>query len=242
MRKKLDEFAYLASHDLQEPLRKISTLSEFLKIRYKSTLDEDGCRYLDMITSSVENMRAIIESLLTFTNINVQTPLFEDVDLNEVLRAAISDQELRILETGAQVEISPMPHVVGVAMEFRLLFNNLLSNSLKFIGAKKPEISIQSVQLSPDALRQLNLPDHRTYYKIDLKDNGIGFEKEYAELIFGVFQRLNGKSEYRGFGIGLAVCKKIVERHNGLIFADSSLGEGSTFSIVIPQQQPQQHA
>jgi light-regulated signal transduction histidine kinase (bacteriophytochrome) len=241
MRKKLDEFAYLASHDLQEPLRKISTLSEFLKIRYKGTLDEDGCRYLDMITTSVENMRSIIDSLLTFTNINVQAPLFETVDINEVLQSAITDQELRISETGAQVNVSPMPQVEGVATEFRLLLNNLLSNSLKFIGDKKPVISIQSVQLSPDRIKQLNLPDDRVYYQIDLKDNGIGFEKEYAELIFGVFQRLNGKSEYRGFGIGLAVCKKIAERHNGLIFADGRLGEGSTFSIVIPKQQPTQH-
>lgn len=237
MRKKLDDFAYLASHDLLEPLRKISTLSEFLRIRYKDALGKDGGQYLDMIGTSVENMRGIINSLLEFTNINTTTPRFEKVSLNQVLENVKGDQELRIIETGATITIDSLPVVEGVPAELRILYNNLVGNALKFIGEKNPVITIESKELNTDDKKKYNFLNDKKYFKISLTDNGIGFEPEYAELIFGVFQRLNGKSDYKGFGIGLAVCKKIAERHNSLIFAESELGKGSTFSLIIPEQQ-----
>ena len=237
MRKKLDEFAYLASHDLLEPLRKISTLSEFLKIRYKDALGKDGGQYLDMIVTSVENMRGIIDSLLEFTNINVSEPKFENINLGQLLENVRIDQELKIQETGATINISSLPTVEGVPSELRILYNNLLSNALKFIGNRKPLIVVESRELTQQEKKEFNLPFTTKYFQISMTDNGIGFEQEYAELIFGVFQRLNGKSDYQGFGIGLAVCKKIAERHNSLILARSELGKGSTFSLVIPERQ-----
>ncbi|HEX5170678.1 MAG TPA: ATP-binding protein [Cyclobacteriaceae bacterium] len=237
MRKKLDEFAYLASHDLLEPLRKISTLSEFLRIRYKNALDDEGSHYLDMIGASVENMRAIIDSLLTFTSINVNPPQFEYVDLNRVFQSVMQDQDLKITETAAQVSCSSLPNVEGVQTELRLLFNNILSNALKFKNPEGPTVTIDFTELSENSKREHSLPIKKSFYQINVRDNGIGFEQEYADLIFGVFQRLNSKSEYQGFGIGLAVCKKIAERHNGLIFASSKLGGGSTFSLIIPKNQ-----
>jgi light-regulated signal transduction histidine kinase (bacteriophytochrome) len=237
MRKKLDDFAYLASHDLLEPLRKISTLSEFLKIRYKDALGKDGGQYLDMIATSVENMRGIINSLLEFTNINTKTPHFENTDLNQVLENVKMDQELRIIETNATITFNSLPIVEAVPAELRIMYNNLIGNALKFTRDKRPVITIESAELTSDEKKKYNLLNNRKYYKISTTDNGIGFEQEYAELIFGVFQRLNGKSDYQGFGIGLAVCKKIAERHSSLIFAHSELGKGSTFSLVIPEKQ-----
>lgn len=237
MRKKLDEFAYLASHDLLEPLRKISTLSEFLKIRYKEALGKEGGQYLDMIGTSVNNMRGIIDSLLEFTNINVAHPKFELLNLSQILENVKIDQDLRISETGANVKILPLPEIEGVPSEIRILYNNLLSNALKFVGKEKPLIVIEGHELNAQEKTKFNLPVTKKYFQISMTDNGIGFEQEYAELIFGVFHRLNGKSDYHGFGIGLAVCKKIAERHNGLIFATSELGKGSTFSLIIPERQ-----
>lgn len=237
MRRKLDEFAYLASHDLQEPLRKIATLSEFLRLRYRDVLGKDGGQYIDMILSSVNNMRGIIDSLLQFTNLDTATPKFESLNLNQVLADVLADQELKISETGATIDVRPLPKVEGVASEIRLLLNNLISNSLKFVCDVKPVIKVESTELSPGEKAELRINSAETFFRISVTDNGIGFENEYTELIFGVFQRLNAKSEYAGSGIGLATCKKIAERHNSLIFAKSEVGKGSTFSLVMPEHQ-----
>ena len=237
MRKKLNEFAYLASHDLQEPLRKIATLSKFLRIRYRDALGKDGGQYIDMILSSVNNMRGIIDSLLQFTNLDMDAPKFEPLNLDRVFQDVLSDQEFRISETGAVINVPPLPQVEGVASELRLLLNNLIGNSLKFVNDAQPVINVKSHVLQEKDKINLNLRSPEKFYHISISDNGIGFEQEYAELIFGVFQRLNAKSEYAGFGIGLATCKKIADRHNGLIYATSERGKGSTFSLVMPEHQ-----
>ncbi|HLT71146.1 MAG TPA: ATP-binding protein [Cyclobacteriaceae bacterium] len=237
MRKKLDEFAYLASHDLQEPLRKIGTLSEFLRLRYHDALGKEGAQYIDMILSSVNNMRGIIDSLLQFTDLDSKTPEFVPLKLNEVVADVLADQQLKISETGATIDVRPLPDVEGVASEIRLLMNNLISNSLKFVSGTKPNIKVESSPLDDHDKVKLKLTSPARFFKISVSDNGIGFEKEFCELIFGVFQRLNAKSEYAGSGIGLATCKKIADRHHSLIFAESELGKGSTFSLVIPEHQ-----
>ena len=237
MRKKLDEFAYLASHDLQEPLRKIATLSEFLRLRYKDALGKDGGQYIDMILSSVNNMRGIIDSLLQFTNLDHNTPRFEQLDMNRIFQDVMSDQDFKINETGATIEVRVLPSLEGVASEIRLLLNNLIGNSLKFVSNVKPHIRVGSCALTEQEKQRYNLTRPGTYYKISLTDNGIGFEQEYAELIFGVFQRLNAKSDYAGSGIGLATCKKIADRHGALILAESQLGKGSTFTLIMPERQ-----
>ena len=237
MRKKLDEFAYLASHDLQEPLRKIGTLSEFLRLRYQDALGKEGGQYIDMILSSVNNMRGIIDSLLQFTNLDSKVPEFVPLDLDQVVSDVLADQELKISETGATIDVHPLPHVEGVASEIRLLMNNLISNSLKFVNNTKPIIKVESTTLDDLDKAKLKLISPVRFFKISVSDNGIGFEKEYCDLIFGVFQRLNAKSEYAGSGIGLATCKKVADRHNSLIFAESELGKGSTFSLVMPEHQ-----
>jgi light-regulated signal transduction histidine kinase (bacteriophytochrome) len=187
-----------------------------------------------MISISVENMRAIIDSLLILTNINSEVLRFEEVDLNAVVTSSMSDQQTRIEETKAHIELGRMPKVSGDAIELQLLFSNLLSNALKFSVAD-PVISIEAIVLPDSAKQELALNPEKTFYRIDMRDNGIGFEQDHAEIIFGAFQRLNAKSEYKGFGIGLAICRKIVERHNGLIFAHSVVGKGSTFSIIVPR-------
>lgn len=237
MRKKLDEFAYLASHDLQEPLRKIGTLSEFLRLRYHEVLGKEGSQYIDMILSSVNNMRGIIDSLLQFTNLDSQTPAFVPLDLDRVVADVLADQELKISETGATIDVHPLPNVEGVASEIRLLMNNLIGNSLKFVSGTRPVIKVESTTLDECDKVKFKLNSPTRFFKISVSDNGIGFEKEYSELIFGVFQRLNAKSEYAGSGIGLATCKKVADRHNSLIFAESELGKGSTFSLVMPERQ-----
>lgn len=237
MREKLDEFAYLASHDLQEPLRKIGTLSEFLRLRYTDALGKEGGQYIDMILSSVNNMRGIIDSLLQFTNLDTTTPKFEPINLDRLFEDVLADQQLKITETGATVDVHPLPQVDGVASELRLLLNNLLSNSLKFVCDAKPLIKVEATALDDGDKSRLKLTSPARFFRISVTDNGIGFEKEYADLIFGVFQRLNAKSEYAGSGIGLATCKKIADRHNSLIIAESELGKGSTFSIVMPEHQ-----
>jgi len=237
MREKLDEFAYLASHDLQEPLRKIATLSEFLRLRYKDALGRDGGQYIDRILSSVNNMRGIIDSLLQFTNLDHNTPKFEQLDLDRIFQDVMSDQDFKIHETGAIIEVHDLPCVEGVASEIRLLLNNLIGNSLKFVSNVRPHIRVESRALTEEEKLKYNITRPGTYYKIAITDNGIGFEQEYAELIFGVFQRLNAKSDYAGSGIGLATCKKIADRHGALIMAEGQLGKGSTFTLIMPERQ-----
>lgn len=238
MRQKLDEFAYLASHDFQEPLRKIATLSEFLRLRYKDGLGKDGGQYIDMILSSVNNMRGIIDSLLQFTNLDTKAPKFEPLELDRILADVLADQEFKITESGATIDVHPLPRVEGVASEIRLLLNNIINNSLKFVCDTNPVIiKVRATDLDDEEKKKFRLRSPGRFYKISVTDNGIGFEKEYSELIFGVFQRLNAKSEYAGSGIGLAMCKKVADRHHSLIFAESELGKGSTFSLVMPERQ-----
>lgn len=235
----LEEFAYIASHDLQEPLRKISMFTERLRAKYESGLDQEGELFIDRILASASNMRTLIDNLLDFSRANRRSNTFDQVDLQMILQNVISDLELKIEETKAQIDFEgTFPSLEAVTSEMTQLFSNILSNALKF---RKQDtgtlIQVRGSKLSRAEKHTLGLPSTQQFHKIEIQDNGIGFEPEYAERIFQIFQRLNGKSEYPGSGIGLAICKKIVEKHNGLIFAKSKPEEGATFTVILPEKQ-----
>lgn len=237
--KDLEEFAYIASHDLQEPLRKISMFTERLKAKYDKTLDNEGELFIDRVLIAAANMRTLIDNLLDFSRANRRSNTFEQVDLKAVVNAAISDLELKIEESKAAITFSgTFPRVEAVTSEMKQVFTNILSNAIKFRkNSGNVDIDVRSAKMTRADKQALGLAAGHTFYKIEVQDNGIGFEPEYAERIFQIFQRLNGKSEYPGSGIGLAICKKIIEKHNGLIFAKSQLDEGAIFTVILPEKQ-----
>jgi light-regulated signal transduction histidine kinase (bacteriophytochrome) len=234
----LEEFAYVASHDLQEPLRKISTFGERLRSQCAGTLDKEATLYINRILASTENMRILIDNLLEFSKTTRSSHARVKCDLNTVLQDVLSDQDLKIEETKTKIEGGELPVIDAVPSEMRQLFNNLISNGVKFRKKNTdPVIRVQSQLLSEAEKSTYCLAPERTYYKILFSDNGIGFEKEYAEKIFQIFQRLHGKAEYPGAGIGLAICKKIVDNHEGLIYGSGNNGKGSTFTVILPEKQ-----
>ncbi len=236
--KELEEFAYVASHDMNEPLRKITTFIERLNNKYKDDLGEDGRLYLDRIVASVDNMRRLIDTLLEFSRTARSTQPAMMTDLNQILAEVRADLELKIEETNTVIESDKLPTVEAVPSQMKQLFDNLLNNSIKFRQPGiNPLIKIQSQRLTKKLKDDLNLDRERTWYKIDFIDNGIGFEPEYREKIFQIFQRLHGKTEYPGSGIGLAICKKIADHMNGSIIAHGEPGKGAIFTLILPEQQ-----
>jgi light-regulated signal transduction histidine kinase (bacteriophytochrome) len=234
----LEEFAYVASHDLQEPLRKISTFSERLKAKFAAPLGSEGSLYVDRILASTENMRILIDNLLEFSRMARSTYAFARINLQDIIRSVVTDLELKIEETGARIVLGTLPEVEVVAAEMKQLFNNLIGNAIKFRSEGEPIlIEINSDKVSRQEKEERHLPSELDYFKITIRDNGIGFEEEYAERIFQIFQRLHGKSEYPGSGIGLAICKKIADNHNGLIYAESTPGKGAAFHLILPEKQ-----
>jgi PAS domain S-box-containing protein len=236
--KELEEFAYVASHDLNEPLRKITTFIERLHNKYQSALGDDGRMYLNRIVASVDNMRKLIDTLLEFSRTARSSQPTEIVDLNKVLAEVRADLELKIEETGAQIIADRLPLLEAVPSQIKQVFDNLLNNSIKFRqSTTSPHISINCQKLNKKQKSELNLEFDMTWYRIDFTDNGIGFEPEYREKIFQIFQRLHGKAEYPGSGIGLAICKKIADHMNGLIYAHGEPGKGAIFTIILPERQ-----
>ncbi len=236
--KELEEFAFVASHDMQEPLRKITTFSDRLFEKYKDVLAGDGLMYLSRMVASAENMRLLINNLLDFSKISKNKQPFEPVNLNLILKQVKTDLELIIEETGTVINSSSLPMVEAIPSQMKQLFANICSNAIKF---RKPDVSplitIETTRLSDIEKNHFELQLHEAYYKISITDNGIGFEDEYSTRIFQVFQRLHGKSEYPGSGIGLAICKKILEYHHGVIFAENIPNTGARFVFILPEQQ-----
>lgn len=232
----LEQFAYVASHDLQEPLRKVQQFGDLLREQFKDQLG-DGLDYVDRMQHATGRMSALIRDLLTFSRISTQRERFAPVALDQVVKAALSDLEMVIGETGAKVSIESLPPIEGDALQLGQLFQNLLSNALKF---RRPgitsEIRIQYNYLPAAKLPNLVKPSRMAdyYHQIGVSDNGIGFEPKYTDRIFKVFQRLHGRNEYAGTGIGLAICEKVVANHGGAINATSQPGQGSTFRIYLP--------
>jgi PAS domain S-box-containing protein len=230
----LEQFAYIASHDLQEPLRKIEAFGDRLKRKYDKTLDEQGHDYLARMQNAAGRMRTLIQDLLAFSRVTTQSRGFSSFPLATLLQDVLGDLEVRIQETNAQVTVGSLPTVEADALQMRQLFQNLIGNALKFQQpGVLPTVSIQcSAEHSDDS------DPARALYCITVSDNGIGFDEKYLDRIFKVFQRLHGRNEYEGTGIGLAVCAKIVERHGGHLTAQSAPGQGATFMIRLPVQQP----
>ena len=236
--RELEEFAYAASHDMQEPLRKITTFSDRLSEKYGNQLEEEGAMYLSRMVASAENMRLLINGLLEFSKIAKTPTPYELVNLNTVLLQVLTELELKIEETNTQIVTGQLPNIYAVSSQMKQLFLNLLSNAIKFHKPGEfPHISISSQQLLENELIELGLSRRKSYLKIIFSDKGIGFEQEYADRIFQVFQRLHGKSDYPGSGIGLAICKKIAEYHGGVIYAHSKVNNGATFVLIVPEVQ-----
>lgn len=236
--KELEEFAYIASHDLQEPLRKITSFSERLKEKLPPNLEPDIQLYLNRMLAATDNMRRLIDNLLEFSRTSRTSEPFVKTDLNEIIAQVKADLELKVEETSTEIVTEKLPVVDAIPIQMRQLFTNLFTNSIKFRQPdKQPHINITCRLLDDDEKDDYHLRGNGNIYHISVIDKGIGFEQEYAMKIFQIFQRLHGKAEYPGSGIGLAICKKIVENHKGEIFATSEPGKGAEFIIIIPESQ-----
>ena len=243
----LEQFAYVASHDLQEPLRKIQAFGDRLKIKCEAVKLEEGRDYLERMQSAAARMQTLINDLLAFSRIIRASQPFTRVDLEAVTREVLGDLEHRIERTKATVQVGKLPMIDADPLQMRQLLQNLIGNALKFHAAGAvPVVKIDAQLVTREQIREDAVfknppptasPDDK-FCALTVQDNGIGFEEQYLEKIFAVFQRLHGRSEYEGTGVGLAVCRRITDRHGGLITAQSKPGEGATFVVILPMQQP----
>jgi signal transduction histidine kinase len=228
-------FNYISSHDLQEPLRKIQSLAGRILERETQNLSDTGKDYFYRMQAAATSMRQLIEDLLAYSRTNIAERKFEKIDLNRLIEDVKAELKENIEEKQAIIEVTQMCEMSVIPFQFRQLMHNLLRNALKFSSSQRPpHILIKSRIAKGNKLNNIKLVGTKSYCHISVADNGIGFEPEYKDRIFEVFQKLHSKKEYEGTGIGLAIVKKIVENHNGIITATSQLDEGATFDIYIP--------
>ncbi|MBW2173314.1 MAG: PAS domain S-box protein [Deltaproteobacteria bacterium] len=224
----LEQFAYVASHDMQEPLRKILSFGDRLEARYAKALDERGRDYMARMQNAAKRMQSLINNLLTLSRITIKAQPFVRINLADVVQTVMSDLELHVERAGGRVETGDMPTIDADPTQMRQLLQNLINNGLKFHEPeKKPVVKIHSQLMNETCT-------------ITVEDNGIGFDEKYLDRIFGVFQRLHGRGQYDGTGVGLAICQKIAERHGGSITARSSPGQGATFIVTLPVRHTQE--
>lgn len=222
----LQQFAYVASHDLQEPLRKIEAFGDRLITRCGEQLDDNGRLYTERMMNASGRMRQLINDLLSYSRVGTQEPISDVTDLAQIARDVVNDLEETIAEKSGRIEIGALPTIEADPLQMRQLFQNLLSNSIKYSDSERPPV----VEIHHE-------PTDDGFCHLQFTDNGIGFQQQHADRIFEVFQRLHGRSEFAGTGIGLATCRRIVDRHNGKISAISEPGVGSLFSVVVPLKQ-----
>lgn len=231
----LERFAYVASHDLQEPLRKIITFTRLLETGYQDRLDPKGLGFLERVGSAASRMRNLIGSLLEYSRIGRNAEAFVRTDLNQTLRLVLTDLEMQIAEQGAVIQAGPLPVVWANPDQMGQLLANLISNALKFVPkGKAPLVRLRARQASKSEKVARGLPADRGYVRLKITDNGIGFDPGFAESIFEPFRRLHGQDEYGGSGIGLSICRRIVQHHQGAIHAQSRAGAGAAFIILLP--------
>ncbi|WFO14775.1 ATP-binding protein [Cellulophaga baltica 4] len=230
----LESFNRVASHDLQEPIRKIQMFISRIEDSDYENLSEKGKEFFTKISSSSERMRMLIKYLLSYSRINKTKSEFTSVSLVEIIDKVQEDLEARIKESGVEIIVDNLPTLNAVPFQMEQLFNNIISNAIKYGGKEDPRIIIDCKKLKRNEIPNNFIKKHKSYYRISIIDNGIGFEQEHADKIFELFQRLHQKTEYSGTGIGLAICKKIAQNHGGHILAESALGKGSTFCVFLP--------
>jgi len=234
----LRDFAYIASHDLQEPLRKIRSFSNLVLEDFGEAVDETGRHYLERMQDAAERMSQLINDLLVYSRITTQAQPFEAVDLEAVARNVRSDLDLRIAELDGTVDVGALPTVEADPTQIRQLLQNLIGNGLKFHRpGTSPRVQVSAtLEPAPKELQQSGRIDAACtdVCRLTIADNGIGFEESHVDRIFSPFKRLHGRDEYEGTGMGLAICRRIVERHGGEITADSTPGEGTTFTVLLP--------
>lgn len=233
----LEEFAYAASHDLQEPLRKIQTFCRMLRQELEAKLNDKQIQVFERIDKALSRMKMLILDLLRFSELNTMPASLSMINLNQVLDSVLQDFESSIAETNAVVLKDNFPHILGDERQLRQLFHNLIGNALKY---RKPnESPIISIKCAATVTGKFVSPAAEVskddYYIIEVSDNGIGFEEQYREKIFKVFQRLHSKAEYEGTGVGLSIVKKVVDNHNGFISVESKIGEGTIFQVLLPK-------
>jgi hypothetical protein len=225
----LQEFVYVASHDLQEPLRKIRAFGDRLAARYAVALEEQGLDYLRRMQSAARRMSELIDNLLVLSRVTTTARPSEIADLGVVAREAVADLRLRVEETGAEIEIGDLPRARVDRVQIRQLFQNLVANALKYHrSGQPPRVRVYEVDGEGEE------GSGSDWIEVAVSDDGIGFEEKYLDRIFRPFQRLHGRSEYPGTGMGLAICRRIVERHQGTLTASSRPGEGATFRVCLP--------
>lgn len=220
----LEQFAYVASHDLQEPLRMVATYTQLLAERYQGKLDVNADKYIHYAVDGALRMQTLVQDLLAFSRVGRHGNDYKLVDCNEIAHAALKNLHASIHESGAEIVRGDLPVIVGDPSQLTQLLQNLIGNAIKFRGSQRPVIRVNAEQQGRD-------------WVFSVTDNGIGIAEEYAEVVFVIFKRLHGREEYPGSGIGLAICKKIVEQHGGRIWVESQLGRGSSFKFTLPAQQ-----
>jgi two-component system CheB/CheR fusion protein len=235
----LEQFAYVASHDLQEPLRKILTFVNRMQKGHESEFSADTKKYFIKINEASNRMTRLIDDLLNFSRISRLGKRYVKTDLNGILQNILADLDLLIADKKAIVTIDKLPVIPAIPLQMTQLFYNLLTNALKFsVPERKPEIQVACrPMLKEEKARQLLGNPSDSYYEITVRDNGIGFKQEYAEQIFTIFQRLHDRTQYSGTGMGLSLCRKIVSNHNGKIYAEGVENQGAVLHVILPAKQ-----
>lgn len=228
--RELEEFAYVSSHDLQEPLRKIQTFGSRIEEMEAEHLSKKGKDYLSRMLSASLRMQGLINDLLSFSRVSAKSKVFKLVDLNQIMKDVLSDLEILIQETQARIVVKPLPAIEADPTQMRQLFQNLISNAIKFKGDSPPVVTIEA--------NEIQATEEQALVELSFSDNGIGFEEKYLDRIFQIFQRLEGR-KFDGSGIGLAVCKRIANKHGGTITAKSAPGKGATFFVTLQKSHPE---